>query len=283
MVIHCSSFKDITEKYRAIFFDAYGVLKSSDKVFNGVYALLSHLKKSGKPFFIISNDASESPKKIAERYFSKEHGEVISESNIVTSGMLALKYLKQHCQGKNVAYLGPEDSAYYIEEAGNICRPIGRVDDLGWPDVVMYLDDTGYDWQQSLNRLTNLIRKKKNLVLLSPNPDLVYPVKEGVNIATGALARMIELTGKVPFIYFGKPNIRIFDYTYALAQKDVKDLKRSEVLMVGDTLATDIAGAKAAGMHALLVFTGNTTEENYEDEAKEAGILPDYFSKSVLT
>ena len=54
------------------------------------------------------------------------------------------------------------------------------------------------------------------------------------------------------------------------------DIDRSHVLMVGDRVATDIKGAKAAGIHSVLVKTGEFRPSDLAGD-----IQPDYVVTSV--
>ena len=66
----------------------------------------------------------------------------------------------------------------------------------------------------------------------------------------GALAaRYEELGGRVR--YFGKPYLEVYDLALATL-----GLPAARVLAVGDGLATDIAGANAAGLDSVLVTGG---------------------------
>ena len=56
-----SSFAHAAKQYRAIFFDAYGVLRNSSGVIAGVPGVLARLKSEGIDAYIITNDASKSP------------------------------------------------------------------------------------------------------------------------------------------------------------------------------------------------------------------------------
>jgi ribonucleotide monophosphatase NagD (HAD superfamily) len=69
--------------------------------------------------------------------------------------------------------------------------------------------------------------------------------------APGALARFYEaLGGKVAYV--GKPHAPIF----AAALEQLGDPDPRRVLMIGDSLDHDIAGARAAGLLTLLLSAG---------------------------
>jgi ribonucleotide monophosphatase NagD (HAD superfamily) len=53
-------------------------------------------------------------------------------------------------------------------------------------------------------------------------------------------------------------------------------LPRERCVMVGDTLATDILGARTAGIAAALILTGVTPGSSALDQARERRIWPDF-------
>src|SRR5688500_11578967 len=73
------SFSSLVERYRVVFFDAYGVLKNARGVMQGVPDLLSWLIQQGKDIYVITNDASRSPAQMAASYVHPEHGILIPE------------------------------------------------------------------------------------------------------------------------------------------------------------------------------------------------------------
>ena len=87
--------------------------------------------------------------------------------------------------------------------------------------------------------------------MICANPDVTV-VRGGKHIAcAGAVARAYEdLGGAVA--YHGKPDPAAF----AACAAKLSDIDAGRILVVGDSLATDIAGAAAAGLDALFVIGG---------------------------
>ena len=66
-------------------------------------------------------------------------------------------------------------------------------------------------------------------------------------------------------------------------KKDDPQLDKSKILMVGDTLHTDILGATKFGIDTVLVLSGNTSRMDVEWMIKASGISPDYVCESIVT
>jgi ribonucleotide monophosphatase NagD (HAD superfamily) len=59
-------------------------------------------------------------------------------------------------------------------------------------------------------------------------------------------------------------------------------LDKSDILMVGDTLETDILGGNKFGVKTMLVLSGNTREDSVDSRITSTGIIPDYICRSVI-
>jgi ribonucleotide monophosphatase NagD (HAD superfamily) len=131
-------------------------------------------------------------------------------------------------------------------------------------DVLVIGDESGFpflDWADAaLSSLFASIDEGRPVHLVVPNPDLIYPGGGGFGFAAGTIANMFEgaLALRYPdrpdlrFVRLGKPNTPIFEDA-------IRRLGTSRVVMVGDTLETDIAGARAAGLDAVWIETGVTS------------------------
>ncbi len=276
-------FSSLVSRYQAIFFDAYGVLKNARGVLQGVPELLTWLTQQGKDVYVITNDASRSPTQMAAAYVHPEHGVLIPESKIISSGLLAKDFLRSKVRSGNVAYLGKPSSAFFIESASLTPVHIGACnngDDLA---AIALLDDEGFDWFRDLNMMLNLMRRVSVPVIVA-NPDLVYPVNEQeVGLAVGSLATMLERIVGKSFVRFGKPDTMMFSHAFACAHANAPDLRKSDVLMVGDTLETDILGANTFGLDTALVLSGNTRPDQAALSIQAKGIIPTYLCESVFT
>lgn len=276
-------FSEIAKGYDVIFFDAFGVLRKSEGVIPGVLDVLAWLSRSGKDVYVLTNDASRSPKSLAEPYTHEQHGALVSESRVISSGLLAKDFLRSRFKTGKVGYLGKPASAFYIEAAGLEPVPVGECDDPNALCAFAMLDDEGFDWFQDINRTINLLRQAHVPVIVA-NPDLSYPVGgEQVALAVGSLALMIQGVLKKAFMRFGKPDTMMFSHAFACATASRDDLKRDRVLMVGDTLHTDVFGANTFGIDTALVLSGNTRKEDADMEIAATGIIPTYVCESILT
>ncbi len=276
------NFKEIVSKYEVVFFDAYGVLKNSMGLIPGIHKTFDYLTEKGIDFYVLTNDASRGPKDLAFAYHERGLNH-ITEEKIISSGMLARDYLRLKVNnGGRVAYLGTAKSAHYLEETGLKAISIEDVDinDIDGINALVFLDDEGFDWYHDINKLVNLIRQR-NMPVIVANTDESYPVSnQEIAIAIGSIAEMVEkITGK-HFIYFGKPDSNMFIFAFQHTQKAM-EVGKEKILMVGDTLYTDILGGNKFGIDTALVLSGNTLKKNVEMRITSSGIIPDYVCESA--
>ena len=280
------SFSEVTAAYDVIFFDSYGVLKNSGGVLKGVPDLLLRLTQAKKDLYVITNDASKAPERMAQSFSHPVEGELIPASQIISSGLLAADFLAAQVAAKKpngrAAYLGKPSSAYYVESAGLEAIPLALWNDNEDPDAIVLLDDEGFDWFRDINHALNIIRRSLSTVVIG-NADLLYPTKDGFALAVGSLANMLQPIAQKTFYRFGKPDAMMFVYALQAMRSARPGTKNHKVLMVGDTLHTDILGARMAGLDTVLVLSGNTLAAQAELQIQSTGIVPTYVCPDILS
>ena len=277
------SFRSVVKNYKAVFFDAFGVLKNHKGLIPEIEKTFEYLERKGIYYYVLTNDSSRSPEELA-RWYQEKGLKYITTDKILSSGMLAMEYYKSKItNGNAVAYLGTKDSAHYIETVGLKTVPVGDID-LNYLDEIesfAFLDDEGFNWNEDINKTVNLLRKK-NMTVVVANTDINYPVsKNDISVAIGSLADMVEKIIGKNFIRFGKPDAQMFLLAYERALKDIS-VKRNEILMVGDTLYTDIIGGNKFGLDTVLVLSGNTLPELASIKISSSGIIPTYVCDSAI-
>ena len=275
-------FKSVCKKYKTVFFDAFGVLKNHEGIIPGIEKTIQYLDEQGIDYYILTNDASRSPEELVKSY--NTYGiESITPEKIISSGMLARDWLQLKIKEGTVAYLGTEKSAHYVETAGLETLPISKLklSDVDHIKCLVFLDDEGFDWNNDINKAINLLRKR-NMPVVVANTDKNYPVnKNDIAVAAGGIADIVEQILGKHFIRFGKPDAQMFMFGFEKANK-LQQLKRNEILMVGDTLYTDIIGGNKFGMDTVLVLSGNTLPEMAKVRISSSGIIPTYVCESAV-
>jgi 4-nitrophenyl phosphatase len=269
---------ELIETYEALLIDAYGVLVHSSGAYPGAKACIEHLNERGVPYFVVTNDASRTSETAAQTY--RNAGLAIESDRVLTSGEMVGPHFERHgLEGASCVVLGTDDSHVCVREAG------GEIVDVHEDDfeVLVLADDAGYPFRETLNavvtRLIRIFERGESVELLLPNPDLFY--QRGLDawgFASGSVARLLEsiLVERFPerrprFEVLGKPEPLIFEEARRRAGTE-------RMAMIGDQLATDVAGADRAGLDSVLAVG---EEVDLESHLSAAEAHPDYLLHSL--
>lgn len=257
----------LLEQYAGLLLDVYGVLMDARGPLPGAAELLGALEANHTPYAIVTNDASRSPATYTARFAS--HGITVPPERFVTSGSLLTSYAP--LRGLRTCVLGTPDSRAYAQAGGAVVVPLGA--EL---DALAVCDDSGFDFlpgiEEALNAVVRAVEAGRRPALVLPNPDLVYPKGGGaLGFTAGAIALLIEtaLARRFPaqqlrFAHLGKPEPHLF----AEAARRLS-LPPDRLVMIGDQLETDIAGARAAGV-ATALLAGVSSWEHAQHAASFA-------------
>ncbi len=128
-------------------------------------------------------------------------------------------------------------------------------------------DESGFPFldtvDTALSTLFKLLDAGRNVHLVLPNPDLIYPSGvDSFGIAAGGVAMLFEAAlqrryrdrAGIEFARLGKPHPHLYEAAMTLC--DTRD-----VVMIGDQLETDIAGANNCGIASALITTGVSIDD----------------------
>ncbi|HEX3762627.1 MAG TPA: HAD hydrolase-like protein [Kofleriaceae bacterium] len=268
---------ELLDRYDGLLLDAYGVLVDSRGLLPGTAGLLAELDRRGTPFAIVTNDASRSPVTYAARF--ARHGIPLAPERIVTSGSLLPGYFRDRgLAGARTCVLGTPDSFAYVRDGGGVPVALERGMAI---DALAVCDDAGTPFVEGIELAFSAVGRAidagRHPALVLPNPDLIYPKGDAeFGFTAGAMALLIEagLARRFPgsglaFDRLGKPGPQLF----AEARRRVG----GNVVMIGDQLETDIAGACAAGIDAALL----AGVSRWTATSPPSGIAPRYLLATI--
>ena len=234
--------------YDGYILDVWGVMHQGGPAYPEALACVRRLREAGKRVAFVSNAPRLSAQ--VERVLKGKGVDAALYDAVVASGDAARRALADRAHppfdglGSRYHLLGPPGSDDVLDGLGFTDAGIDRADFLlgiGLDDGRDTVDDHEAMLQSAAAR---------DLPMICINPDLLV-IRLGVQEpCAGALAARYEaIGGRVR--YYGKPYADV--YELALAKLN---LPPARVLAVGDGLATDIAGANAAGLDSLLITGG---------------------------
>ncbi|HVV84715.1 MAG TPA: HAD-IA family hydrolase [Kofleriaceae bacterium] len=250
--------RDLIDRYDALLFDAFGVLVDQAGARDGARDAIAAVRAAGRPLAIVTNDTSRLPATAAARF--TRLGLPIGADEVIGPGLLLPGHVRAHAlAGARTIVLGTGDSHAYAAAAGlEVVDPRALGDGALDVDAVLVCDDDGFDFLPAMNAtLTACVRaldRGRALALVAPNPDLVYPRGgDALGFTAGAMVLMLEAAlarryRPAPrFTTLGKPEPGLFELARARLPAGAR------LVMIGDQLETDIAGARAAGVDGALV------------------------------
>ena len=243
---------------KAVFLDLDGTIYLGDNLIEGSLEFLSRLDDAGIKRFFLSNNSSRSVK----QYVTKLHGMDIpaTEDDVLLSTHDLLSWLTD--KGVKQTYLvGTEGMREMLEEVGIETRSTD-------PQYVVL----GYDTEITYEKLsTASILMHRGVPMVVSHPDMVCPTPEGGLPDTGAYMALFEATtGKSASHVAGKPNAGMI-----LHKVEELGLRPDECAMVGDRLYTDMEMADRAGVHGVLVLSGEATREDLEVAPQNPSLVVD--------
>lgn len=252
-----SSLLEVADSYDAIVLDQWGVLHDGGKPYPGAVECLRALAQAGHRLAVLSNSGKRSAPNVERMADMGFPGELFEA--VMTGG----EALWRDAAARKIT----ESSFFAIERAAGDATAWGAGLDVAFassPDdaqavLLMGLPDGGGadEWRASLNRA-----RERGLKLYCSNPDIASPRAGGLTLSPGALALEYRNEGGQA-VFYGKPYRAAFDALRAA-------LGASRLLMVGDSLDHDIAGARQAGWDSVLVRGGLHSAKFEAGEASEA-------------
>ncbi|MBF0589654.1 MAG: HAD-IIA family hydrolase [Magnetococcales bacterium] len=274
-------FSEIAGQFDTLFFDAFGVLNRGRSAIDGAPQRLDALRQAGATMRVVSNNASQSPAKLVRRF--AEMGFEIPLHEIVSSGMAVHPFVAES-RFENRPYLlvGSQDSREaYAPDPQRLMVDDTSADDWKRAEYILMCSNKHFYEADQHKQCLRLLKEHGASVLLA-NPDMVAPdVNDGIYAVAGyTTARLLDETPTAPLMGIGKPFAPIFEL--ALSTLDPATDPKC-ILMVGDTLDTDILGGAAMGFSTCLTLSGVYAGQGnrLEELCEIRGIRPDFVVNSI--
>lgn len=291
---------DLLDRYDVFCFDGYGTLYNHGSfVYPGAMDWFQMLRRAGKHLRLVTNAASDVDDVLARD--ADKRGFDFSTEETISSGSLLRELAERLRRGeradvnaaagiaggsaakplglREVYYIGRETGKHVLEACGITAVAMDAV-----PVEPIVAISSAKDTPETYARAAKILQRP-GAILLVLNSDAWAPkipdengetVREPVSGALSERLRrasMCEANGGVgcETYYLGKPFPQIWERVKASLPAD------SRVLMIGDTLGTDVFGAKVACFDSALVIGRNVPAAELEADEVALGIRPDYY------
>ena len=229
-------------RWRNLIIDMDGVLWEGQTPLPGLLPFFAALRSTRRAFVLATNNAGLT----IDQYVARlgKHGVVVSSTEVMNSAEATADWLMARAPGARLNVIGGPGLVDALTRRGFQFADSGV-------DFVVVGKDYGLTWQK-LDAAVLAIGAGAQLV--GTNPDVTYPIENGLGIGNGAiLAALTAATGVAPII-IGKPEPIMYQQALARMQ-----CTAANTLAVGDRLDTDILGAQRAGIASVLLLTGIAT------------------------
>jgi glycerol 3-phosphatase-2 len=239
--------------------DLDGVVWVGPHAIPGSVGAISELQRRSVRLVFVTNDPRGSREDYARRL--NNIGVASTADDVVTAGSALASFLEQREGAGTTAFvIGSPPLKSELRRVGLELLPPEAGRDA---EIVAVGGHDGFNYAE-LRIATQALRGGARLY--AAGRDAVFPMPDGPWPGTGSILAAVEVAGAKDAISVGKPDPIIFD----IACSRLTGCRR--VAIVGDNLASDVAGGSRAGLVSVLVLTGVSQRH----EIPEAGVAPDF-------
>jgi glycerol-1-phosphate dehydrogenase [NAD(P)+] len=237
--------------------DKDGTLSLGDTILDGTIEFIQALRDNHIQFAVATNNSSKTGKKHLESLNAMGLG--FTEENMIVSLDVAIDYI----QSQNIQrlfWVANNNVSEHLEKFFTYSEES--------PEAILVTFDTELHYKKLLT-LTNLLHTDIHYYVT--HGDIICPTETHGIPDVGTFIKMMEMTtNRTPDISFGKPSQYYIDYI-----KKRYHVEESDMVIVGDRLYTDIKLAEGNDITSILVLSGETTEESYNQSNIKADIILD--------
>ena len=254
------------EHVRGFIFDLDGCVWNGNTLNPGAGETLARLAAGGRGVAFLTNNSRATAADILDRLHALG---VTSARHALTPLDILGTVLTERFGRSKVLVIGAPEMAAVISGAGH---ELVDVSDAARASVVA----VGNDFDLTYERLTAACRvAARTKALITPNIDPRLPIEGGDFLpGCGAIVASVAAAAAVAPVVVGKPEPPLF--RIALARLG---LAPAEAAMVGDSLPSDIRGARAVGMRTVLyapegpvTSEADVTLRSFAELARLAGV-----------
>lgn len=245
---------------RGILLDLDGVLYNGEVPIEGAAETIDWVQAKGIPHLFVTNTTSRGRASLVEKL--RSFGIRTDVRRIMTPCIAAANWLKVQREAVTALFVDPRARG---EFPGIRCLPDDSEAGAGY----VVIGDLGDRWNfQTLNRAFRILHADPDSVLIALGMTRFWRAHDGLRLDVAPFIAALEhATGKSALV-FGKPAAPFF-----CAAAEALQLPVHEILMVGDSIETDVEGAQRSGMKGVLVRTGKFRQSDLEGSVKPDAIL----------
>src|SRR5437764_11284488 len=260
------SLRELVDGVDVVLSDIWGVVHNGLVSFPEACEALHTFRSRGGTVIMITN--APRPADSVQRQLRKLGVADDVYDAIVSSGDLTRHFVADH-PGRKVFWLGPERDSSIYRGLDAVLAPLEQADYIICTGLFDDETESAEDYRGMM-----LQARQRKLTLVCANPDIVVERGDRLIYCAGAIAELYrELGGEV--IFYGKPHRPIYERAIELAaERHGRAVQLKRVLAIGDSVRTDLTGAREFGIDCLFVTRGIHSEEfEGRDQLDPASVL----------
>ena len=242
---------------RGVLFDMDGVVHVGESAIPGAADTLRYLDSKAISYRFLTNTTTRTPEQLATMLSGM--GLPVTMEEIMTTHEAAVDHIRKR---PGPCYLLVNDNVFHLYKG----LPLSESD----PEYIV-IGDIGDRWNYTLvSEIFRMVRAGADMVAL--HKGRFWQAEEGLRLDIGVFITGLEYATGKEAVVIGKPSKPFFESA-------VKSLgmHKDEVIMVGDDIENDVAGAQQAGIPGVLVKTGKYDEA----DVARSSVKPDAVLDSV--
>lgn len=264
-----ASLAELADAFDVFLLDAFGVLNTGETPVPGAPERVAALRAAGKRVIVVSNAASY-PKPVALARLRRLGFDFTAEDVLSSRDVLIAALARTPLPGR-LGLIAPESHGFEEFEGYDLVFLGDDPDAYDRVDGILMMSSV--PWTEPRQALLEAALARAPRPVWVGNPDLVAPRETGLSLEPGHYAHRLAEATRVAPVYFGKPFANVFEAARARLPADTDP---GRIVMVGDTLHTDILGGAAAGLATALVTDhGALRELDVAQAIARSGIVPD--------
>jgi HAD superfamily hydrolase (TIGR01459 family) len=258
-------FSALAREYEVVLSDVWGVIHNGIAAHLHACDALVRMRAQGGIVILVTN--APRPNEVVARQLERLHVPRGTYDAIVSSGDVTRSVIEQR-HGQSLYHLGPERDRSIFTDLDVSFAPLETADYVVCSGLEDDETETPDDYRSRLEFMLS-----RNLFMVCGNPDVVVERGSTLVYCAGAIADLYaRMGGEV--LYAGKPYPPI--YAMALAKAESaggRKIAPSRVLAIGDSVRTDLKGARIVGIDFLFVTSGIHAEELGSREEPDGAAL----------
>jgi glycerol-1-phosphatase len=263
-----ASLSPLLRRYDQLILDLDGCVWVGEEPVEGSVEAIAALRAAGKRIAFATNNSWHPGEDHVARLWRL--GVQASLADVVTVGGALQHLLAETLTGRTAFVIGSRALIRHVDEAG--LRVLNGSDRASRAEVVVIggTDQVDYD---ALRNASLAVHRGADFLATARDPTL--PTPDGPWPGTGALLAAVEIASGRQAEIVGKPQPRLIETA-------LDRLGEGRTLMVGDRLDSDVKAARAAGVDAALVLSGDGSgATSVDDDAPKPVAIADNLAALV--